>query len=99
MKNLVEAPEAGSKRRRHAGESICLTRFLLMRPAALNFTDPCKLALAATAVSDDPSRIERGSDREFLLAKISESRFLSSRRRSNIVPRATVSGGPSPLAR
>ena len=76
-----------------------LSGSLIMRPAAVNFTAPCKSAPVATVVLDDPSRIERGLARGFLLAKISESRFLSSRRRSNIVPRATVIGRPSPLAR
>jgi hypothetical protein len=64
-----------------------------------NFTAPCKLASAAAAVPDDLSCIERGSARGFLLAKISESQFLSSRRRSNIIPRAPATGRPSPLAR
>ncbi len=64
-----------------------------------NFTAPCKSVLAAVAAPDDPSRIERGSVRGFLLAKISESGFLSSRRRSNIIRRATATGRPSPLAR
>jgi hypothetical protein len=63
-----------------------------------NFTACCKSALAVAAVPDDPSRIERGSVQGFPLAKISESRFLSGRKRSNIIPRATATGRPSPLA-
>ena len=54
----------------------------------------CKSAAAAAAAAGDLSRIERGPVREFPSAKSSESGFLSSRKRSNIVPRATATGLP-----
>jgi hypothetical protein len=63
------------------------------------FTDPCKSALVLALVPDDPSCIERGSDREFRLAKIPERGFLSNRKRSTIIPRPTATGQPPPLAR
>ena len=44
----------------------------------------CISASAAAAGPDDPSCIERGSARGFVLTKILESRFLSSRRRSRL---------------
>jgi len=63
------------------------------------FTAPCKSALAAVVVPDDPSGIERGLARGFLLAKISESGFLSNRRRSNTIRHVMATGRPSPLER
>jgi hypothetical protein len=61
------------------------------------FTVRYKSALGVGAAPDDPSRIDRGPVQGFPLAKISESRFLSSRKRSNTIPRATWIGWPSPL--
>ena len=58
----------------------------------------CKSAAAAAAAAGDPSCIEPGPVREFPSARSSVSGFLSSRKRSNIVPRATATGLPSPLA-
>ena len=58
----------------------------------------CKSAAAAAAAAGGLSCIERGPVREFPSAKSSESQFLSSRKRSNIVPRATATDLPSPLA-
>ena len=69
------------------------------REQETNFTAPCRPASAAPAAPDGPSYIGQGSAREFLLAKILESGFRSSRKRSNIIPRATATGRPSPLAR
>jgi hypothetical protein len=47
------------------------------RVQGTSFTTPCKSELAAAAVPDDPSRIERGSAQGFPLAKISASGFLN----------------------
>jgi hypothetical protein len=63
-----------------------------------NFTAFCKSAVAVAAVPDDPCCIEQGPAQRFSWTKISESRCLSNRKRSNIVPRATTTGQPSSLA-
>jgi hypothetical protein len=69
------------------------------RNAGPLITGPCKSALALAPVPDGPSCIERESDREFALAKISERGFLSNRKRSSIILRSTVTGRPPPPAR
>jgi len=63
------------------------------------FTAPYKSVSVPAALPHDPFCIERGSARGFPSAKISGRRSLSDRRRSNIIPRATAAGRPSPLAR
>jgi hypothetical protein len=81
---------AGVRNRRSVSQRAC--------PVRASSSIICKSAAAAAAGAGDLSCIERGPVREFPSAKSSESQFLSSRKRSNIVPRATATDLPSPLA-
>lgn len=63
-----------------------------------DFTSLCKAAVAVAAVPDAPWRIGRAPAQGFPWAKISEWRFPSNRKRSNIAPPAITTDRPSPFA-